>query len=384
MLAITVVVVAANLRATITALGPIIDLVGADTGLSAAALGMLGALPVLTFGLMSLVVHQLASRLGVDRTVFGALILLTIGTLVRSLPGFSGWLWTGTVLLAAAIAVGNVLMPAIVKRDFPTKVPLMTGLYSAFMSGFAAIASGIAVPIANAVDWELALGVWALPAALAVGVWALRLRGPQAARPIRVPGAAKPGSSMWTSAVAWQVALVMALQSSVFYLLITWLPSIEAWHGVDASAAGWHLFIFQVVGIFAGLAAGPILHRNNDQRAVGVVTAGIMVVAMLGLLLVPGGVVIWAGLAGLSAGASLVVSLTLMSVRARTPQDSGRLSGMAQSVGYLIASLGPITAGFLYDTTGTWTPVLVFAAVLALGQGAFVALAGRDRFTHAE
>jgi CP family cyanate transporter-like MFS transporter len=189
---------------------------------------------------------------------------------------------------------------------------------------------------------------------------------------------------MWSSPVAWQVAFVMALQSSVFYLLITWLPSIEASHGVGDSVAGWHLFMFQVAGIFAGLVAGPILHRASDQRAVGMVSAGFMVVAMVGLILVPGLVVMWAVFAGISAGASLVVSLTLMSVRARTHGDAGRLSGMAQSVGYLIASLGPLTAGLLYEHTNSWTPTLVFAALLSVGQVIFAGFAGRDRFTHAE
>lgn len=383
-LAVTVMVVAANLRPTITSLGPLIERVGSDTGLSASALGVLGALPLLTLGLVSPLVHRLSERFGADRAIFGALVLLSIGTVVRSLPGFSAGLWAGTVFLAAAIAVGNVLMPAIVKRDFPQKVSLMTGVYTAFMGGVAALASGVAVPIANAVDWELALGIWAIPAAIAAGVWAMRLRGSQDARPIRVAEAPRSGRSMWTSTVAWQVAMGMALQSSVFYLIITWLPSIEASHGVGESVAGWHLFIFQIGGIVAGLATGGILHRATDQRAVGAVIAVMMVIAMLGLVITPGLIIIWATLAGLSAGASIVVSLTLMSVRARTLQESSQLSGMSQSVGYLIASLGPITAGLLYELTGSWTPPLIFAACLATGQGVFMVLAGRNRFTHAE
>lgn len=386
LLVVTVMVVAANLRGTITALGPIIDRVGTDTGLSSGALGVLGAVPIITFGVVSPLVHRLSSRFGADRAVFGAMVLLVAGTVIRSLPGFSAALWAGTVLLAAAIAVANVLMPAIVKRDFPHKVPLMTGVYSAFMSGFAALASGVAVPIASAFNWELALGVWAIPAAIAAGIWALRLGGAQAARPLPMDLAKVPTAvhSMWRSAVAWQVALVMALQSSVFYLVITWLPSIEASHGVSESAAGWHLVIFQLAGIVGGLVAGPVLHSRPDQRAVGVSTATLMAIGMAGLLVAPGLVVLWVTLVGFGAGSSLVVSLTLMSVRARTPYDSGKLSAMSQCVGYLIASLGPITAGLLFEVTDSWQPVLVFAALLAVGQAVVVAFAGRNRFTHAE
>lgn len=383
LLVVTVLVVAANLRPGITALGPILDRVGQDTGLSEAALGLLGALPLLTFGVVSPLVHHLSSRFGADRAILGALVVLSLGTLVRSLPGFSGWLWVGTVLLAGAVAVGNVLMPAIVKRDFPTRVPLMTGLYSAVMSGVAALASGVAVPIASSARWEFALGLWCLPAAIGAGVWMLRMRGSRVERRVPVPEAPAAGSSMWRSGVAWQVAFVMALQSAVFYLVITWLPTIEISHGVADTTAGWHLFLFQVVGILAGLAAGPVLSRSKDQRAVGVTTATMMMTAMLGLVFVPALVIVWIVMAGLSAGASLVVSLTLMSERARTPQQSGRLSGMAQSVGYLIASLGPVAAGFLFERTGSWDPALLMAAGFALGMGVCVYFAGRARFTHA-
>jgi len=382
LLVVTVLVVAANLRPAITALGPILDRVGDDAGLSATSLGLLGALPLLTFGLVSPVVHHLTARFGADVAVFGALVVLVAGTLVRSLPGLSAYLWIGTVLLAAAIAVGNVLVPAIVKRDFPDHVPLMTGLYSATLSGFAALASGIAVPIASAASWRMSLGVWAVLSVIAASVWSLRLRGQAQRRARNVDEVPAPGSSMWTSSVAWQVALFMAVQSMNFYLMITWLPSIEVEHGTSSSAAGWHLFLFQMSGIVSGLLAGRLLQRTPDQRAVGASFTSLMAVAALGLIFAPGLTVLWAGVSGFSAGATLVVALTLMSVRTRTPQSAARLSGMSQSVGYLIAALGPLAAGFVFDQTGSWVPVLAGVAGLACIQMTIVLFAGRNRFTH--
>lgn len=162
MLLVTVLIVAANLRPAITAVGPLIERIGEDTGLGPAALGLLGAIPAVGFGVVALFVAAAGRRWGLERSIFFALLLLAAGTLLRSLPlgGFS--LFAGTILLSAAIGVGNVLVPAVVKRDFPGRVPAVTGLYTAVLVGCAAVASGTAVPVAAAHGWELTLGVSAI------------------------------------------------------------------------------------------------------------------------------------------------------------------------------------------------------------------------------
>jgi CP family cyanate transporter-like MFS transporter len=373
----TVLLVAANLRAAITSVGPVLDRIGADTGLSSTALGVLGAVPLLTFAVVSPSVHLLSRRIGVRRSVLAALIVLVAGTVIRSLPGPQFSLWAGTVLLGAAIAVGNVLLPVIVKTAFPGRVAVLTGVYTSVMSGVAALASGVSVSLAGLGGWRLSLGVWAVLGVLAALSWLPRLREPE------VPDApAAPGTSMWTSPVAWSVALFMALQSTSFYLLITWLPSIEAGHGVGAAAAGWHLFLFQLVGIVAGLAAGPVIRSRTDQRAIGATLSALMVVAMTGLLLAPGAVLLWVPVAGISAGGAIVLALTLIGLRTRTTGDTARLSGMAQGVGYLIAAAGPVGVGVLHDRTGGWTGPLIAEIAVAAVQLVVALLAGRDRYTH--
>jgi CP family cyanate transporter-like MFS transporter len=236
----------------------------------------------------------------------------------------------------------------------------------------------VSVALAGLGGWRLALGVWALLGVPALLLWAPRLRA--------ATGAAAPtgpGASMWTAPVAWYVALFMALQSTSFYLLITWLPSIEAGQGVSASAAGWHLFLFQLAGIAAGLVAGPVIRSRADQRAIGAVLSGLMVIAMTGLLLAPAAVLLWVTLAGLSAGGAIVLALTLIGLRTRTAGDTGRLSGMAQGVGYLIAAAGPVGVGALHDRTGGWTWPLIAEITVATVQLFIALLAGRDRYTHA-
>jgi len=377
-LLVTVLVVAANLRGAITAVGPVIDDLGDDQGLSAGALGLLGAVPLLTFAVVSPLVHGLARRLGTEPAVGVALWALAAGTALRSVVAVPGSLWVGTVLLAAAIAVGNVLVPALVKRDFPDHVPTVTGVYSAVMSGFAAIASGIAVPLAAIGGWQLALGAWAGLALLGALLWLPRTR---AHTPPPDDDPQPLGVAPWSSATAWQVALYMGLQSSVFYLLVTWLPQIEHDRsGTTHSAAGWLLFAMQIVGILAGLATGPILHRRHDQRAVAAGVSALMVVAAAGLIVAPGAHVVWVLVAGVSAGASLVVALSLFGARTRTAHDAGRLSGMAQGVGYLIAAGGPTVAGLLHDATGTWVTTLALVACVASAQLVVGLLAGRDRY----
>ena len=382
--AVTVLVVATNLRPGITAVGPVLELIGRDTGLDAGGLGLLGAVPLLAFAIVSPLVHLLTRRIGTERAVFFALLILIFGTALRSLPGWSGNLWIGTSVLGAAVAVCNVIVPAIVKRDFPHHVPLLTGAYSAVLTGFAGLASGVAHPIGVRAGWPVAIGIWAGLSVIAALCWIPRMRHPTRAAAARAPRAASTRQMMWTSATAWQVTLFMGFQSTTFFLLITWLPTIEASFGIDPVAAGWHLFSLQVAGIIGGIGVTAFMRERTDQRAVAVAISLLMVLAMIGILTVPSLVVGWVIAAGLSTGSALVVALTLVAQRARTAQDAGRLSGMVQGVGYLIAAGGPAGAGLLLDATGSWAAPIVMIIAIAGAQLIIGLYAGRDRFTHPE
>lgn len=380
-----VLVVATNLRPAITAVGPVLEMIGSDTGLDAGGLGLLGAVPLLAFAAVSPLVHLLTRRIGAERAVFYALLVLIFGTVLRSLPGWSGNLWLGTAILGASVAVCNVIVPAIVKRDFPHHVPLLTGAYSAVLTGFAALASGVAHPIAVRTGWPLALGIWAGLSVIAALCWIPRLRhAARAAAGRRTTRSGSTRPTMWTSATAWQVTLFMGFQSTTFFLLITWLPTIEASYGISPAVAGWHLFLLQVAGMIGGIGVTAFMRGRTDQRAVAAAISLLMIVAMIGILTVPSMMVGWAIAAGLSTGSALVVALTLVAQRARTPRDAGRLSGMVQGVGYLIAAAGPAGAGLLFEATGSWRAPIVMIIAIAAAQLITGLYAGRDRFTHAE
>ncbi len=388
----TILLVAANLRPGITVVGPLIEQIRADTGASSAMLGLLGALPVLAFGVVSPWVHVMALKLGIERSVFIALLVLGFGTVLRSAMPETAALYAGTALLGGGIAVGNVLVPALVKRDFPQRVPLMTGLYSATMAGCAAVASGAAVPLSRWLGWELTIGLTAFVALLAAAAWLLR--GPAVWRGTRavVSGAQSSGSrvaargdgarptSLWASAVAWQVTLFFGLQSSTFYLMVTWLPAIQVHYGVSPDVAGLTLASYQGLGIVASLSVGPFMQRAFDQRGIAVSMAVLMMLALGAMMVWPDLIPVWSLFAGFSSGANLSIALSLVALRARTHHQASRLSGMAQGVGYLLAALGPFFAGTLFDVSGSWIPVLAVALSFVVAQAVAGYFAGRRVF----
>ncbi len=387
---LAILLVAASLRPSITSVGPVLDRIGHATGLGTGALGLLAALPPLAFAAMSPMSHTFALRWGIDRTLLAALLLLMVGIVLRSVPG-PGLLWVGTVLLGFGIAVGNVLVPAVVKRDLGAHVSRMTGAYTSTMNAFAAAASGLAVPIAGwAVGgWRSAVGIWALLAMVAATIWGLRMRmlptPTEAAvavvgRPGSAGGPARPTTPVWRSALAWQVTLHLGVQSTIFYALVNWLPSLEADSGVPAAVAGSHLFIYQAVGIGAALSLIAAMGRRADQRLVAGLLTVPMFIGLLGLLLAPQAAALWIGMAGLTSGGSIAMALALIGLRTRTAIDTARLSGMAQGFGYLIAAGGPASAGALRAATGGWHAVIWMLIGLTVAQTVLGILAGRDRY----
>lgn len=391
LLLVSVLLVAANLRAVIAAVGPVLPTIADDTGLSPTALGVLVALPVAAFAVFSPMVHRVAARFGTDRTVLVALAMLTVGTVVRSLPAGAGSLWplfVGTVTIGAAIAVGNVLLPVIVRRDFPNRVPAVTGYYIAIQSVVAGIASGLAVPVSVATgSWRLAIGVWGLLIVLALVAWLLRL-GSQAGAPsdtesltVTVPAAPV---SVWRSALAWQVAGYFGLQSAAFYVLLSWLPTVEQDMGVAPAAAGAHLSVYLIVGIVANVAVSKFLTLRGDQRIAASVVPAWIVVAMLGMLYLPGLAVVWVAVSGLAVGASMVISLSLISLRGGGPRITGRLSSMVQATAYAGVGVALLVAGWIRDVAGPGQHLLIYVLALAVLQILLGHLVGRNRALEAQ
>src|SRR4051794_15165773 len=353
-----VCLVAANMRPTITAVGPLLDEIGEDTGLATDALGLLAAVPLLTWAVVSPLVHDLGRRFGVTRVVLWSLLVLALGTMVRSLGGPSVSLWIGTALIGVALAVTNVLMPAVIKRDHPARLALVMAVYTALLGGMGALASGVAVPLSlvplggEPAGWRFALlvtGGVLLPFAVAGWAWAHRGRR----EPVDRAPSGRGGTGIWRDAVAWQVAAYMGLQSAVFYMTVTWLAAISTSTGRSAVAAGIDVMVYQIFALIGALLV-PLTLRGAVERLVPALVPALAVIGVVGLMVAPATLPFWASLIGLSSGASLGMSLTLMAIRARDHQSSSALSGMSQSVGYAVAALGPIAFGAIHSATGGW------------------------------
>ncbi|MEJ6550901.1 MFS transporter [Corynebacterium sp. USCH3] len=381
LIVVGILLVASNLRAAITTVGPVLTDIESDLGISSSVASFLVSLPLLAFALVSPLVPRLAHRLGLERIIVVGLTVLVTGLLVRSTPPIA-LLWVGTLLIGVAIAVLNVVLPALVKRDFPAKIGQVTGAYSAVQSGCAALAAGVAVPAAGltAVGWRLPLGMWAGLALLAIAAVLPQLRrGSSESAVVAAPAAARVRQPVWRRALAWQVAAFMGLQSTVYYVLVTWLPSIEQDAGVSGATAGSHLLLFNVFGIAGSLVCSALLVRLRDQRILGVVIPVTLLIAVTGILSAPGLTGIWACIAGIGGGASIVLSLSLFGLRTRHHTAAASLSGMAQSVGYILAALGPVAVGALHDATGSWTPALLMLIAVTAAMLWAGVLAGRDR-----
>jgi MFS transporter, CP family, cyanate transporter len=380
LLAIGMVLLATNLRPAAAAVGPLIDRIKSDTGLSAAGAGALTTLPVLCFGALAPLTPVLARRLGERSTAAVALVVLLIGTLVRLVPGL-GFLFLGTALAGAAIAVGNVLLPILVRGNFPDRVGLLTSMYTTALVGFAALAAGVSVPVADAFGggWRPGLAIWAVPAVVALVVWA-----PQLAR--RRPTRADPGKQLSSARallrdrVAWSVTLFFAFQSAGFYTTLAWLPSAFHSHGMSTSYSGFLLSLALLVGLIPALTVPSLATRSPDQRFLVILFVVLIAAGWLGVILAPSSVpFVWVVLLGLGQNACFPLALTMIVLRGGTLTSTAGLSTLVQTVGYLLAALAPLAIGAVHDISGSWTPALIVLLALLVPQLVMGLEAARNR-----
>jgi len=357
-----IALVTLNLRTPVTSVGPVLDDVRASLGLSGTAAGLLTMAPVLCYGLAAPLTPRLLRRISPETLLLVALAVVAAGILVRVDPSVPA-MFAGTVLLGVPIAVANVLVPAVIKRDFPRPGTMM-GVYSMMLGVAAALGAGLSVPLERAFDgsWRWALAAWAAPAAVAAAVWLpimLRARA-------RVDDAgAPPAVTLWRDRRAWMVSGFLGCQALMFYAAAAWLPDVLKAHGASEGAAGALLSVMLILGIPVSLVVPMVAERVTDQRGLAVFAAGTWLVGLLGLLLSPGSAAVaWMVLLGIAQGAGIALALALFALRAPDSRHAAAISGMAQTVGYTLAAAGPLGMGALHDASGGWTaPLLLLFAV---------------------
>jgi len=372
-----ILLIAMNLRAPFTSVAPLIDTLKAAFRLTAGEAGLLITLPLLSFAAISPFAAGIARRWGIERSLFGALLVVAAGIALRS-AGSIGGLYCGTVVIGCGIAVGNVLLPGLLKREYPDRVALLTAVYVLAMGIAAAAVSALAVPLFDATggSWRLvtASALW-LPVVAAI-VWLPRLRSAPVAT--RADGEGGHGG-VWRSALGWQVTLFLGLDCFLYYVGVGWLPGIlHAAAFTDEQAGSLHGVLLLATAL-PGLLLIPVVPRMRDQRVLAAGLAVAIAIGLLGLLLAAKLAVVWILCFGFGAGGGLILALSFISLRTAHAHDAASLSGMAQCMGYLLAAAGPPLVGAMHDRTGSWQMPLGLCVALAIVMAGVGMLAGRAR-----
>ncbi len=360
LLIVGILLIAFNLRPALAGLGPLVAFIRIDTGLSNTLLGLLTTLPLLAFGIISTLTPLFTRRLGIEGTLTLALFLLALGSGLRVFP--QAWvLFLGTALLGIGIAFGNVLLPSLVKRNFPKRSGFMTSMYSGMMGVGAALAAGVSVPLTEhlALGWRGALGIWSIPAVIALLIWLFQLQNVE--KSSRNRSFRKAMKDLGKSSLAWKVALFMGLQSLAFYVVLAWLPDILQSRGMDSSMSGWMLSLSQAMGVVGSLVIPTWAGKYEDQRFLVWMLIGLEAISLIGLMfptlwLVP----FWVSAIGFALGGSFGLALLFIVLRSTNTETATELSGMSQSIGYSLAAIGPILIGAIFDVTQSWFYPLLF------------------------
>jgi MFS transporter, CP family, cyanate transporter len=382
-------VISLNLRIGVASVGPVLTNIRDDLGLSPTAASLLTTIPVIAFGAFAFLTPWLTRRLSMHRLLGVAMAALAAGIALRLQPSLAS-LFAGTVVAGAAIAIANVVMPAVIKHDLSHRAGLMMGLYSTSLFLGAAVGDGLTVPLLPVAGghWRPALALWSIPAVAAFLIWIPQLfRSPGHAG--RADGAAGAPSAegepsflaILTDPVAIAVTALMGVQSMGYYATLTWLPTLLQDHGMPPHSAGWMLSYSAFPGIAAALVSPALATRIRPAWAPIALSAAADGAAYAGLLIAPvHATYLWMTLLGLGQGASISLSLSYIAWRSPDTSHTAHLSTMAQGFGYLLASLGPIGIGAIHAASGNWTVPLIVLAVLLVPQ--VIAGTGASRERH--
>ncbi|MFC4222485.1 MFS transporter [Lysinibacter cavernae] len=390
-----------NLRIPPIAISPVIELMRADLGLTSAAAGLLTSIPVLCFGLITPFTSLLLRKIGVNHAVLYCLTGLIIGTIVRSGGTLTAAIG-GTVIIGAALTIGNIAIPMLIGRDFKTRAVLVTGIYTASVNVGTTAAAALTAPFAEIVGWQLALANWAIFAVLALVLWVIvypphldRPRwmdavAPEPAKPVSkeraqfeelstatIPIAiVKPGDSRgfrpYAWSVAWLLAIAFAAHNLAFYAVASWLPALLSQsQEMTPSQAGFAASGFQALAIVGPLlipTLGAIFSWNATRLMV--LVSSLWIAMPLGMLVAPSFWYLWVICGGMAQGATFTVIFSIVIQRTASIDQNRKLTAFVQTVGYTLAAAGPVVTGWLRDISDGWSgpllAVLVTTVILAV------------------
>lgn len=375
-----IVLLAFSLRSAVASLSPLFDAIEEDFVLPAAVLGLIGTVPPLCFAVFGLLASGFERRFGLERTTLVALGAVALGLVARAAASDAIGLLLGSALVFAGVGVGNVLLPALVKKYFADRIGLMTTVYSTMMAISTFLPPLVAVPVADAAGWRASLGLWAVFALAGLAPWivlGVRARRAAAADVDLEPVSTRVFGRLWRLPTAWALAVTFFVSSAVAYTSFAWLPKILVdTAGVTPQVAGVLLSLFALIGLPASLAVPVLVARRGVVLPLFVLASASGVLGAGGLLVAPASAPwLWVTLLGLLP---LLFPLVLTSVglRTRTHDATVALSSFAQSLGYGVTMLMPIGVGLIHDATASWTiplVMLVMISLLAVPAGVVIA-----------
>jgi MFS transporter, CP family, cyanate transporter len=341
------------LRPQLVGVGPLLPEIDEDLGVSHAVAGLLGTIPVLCMGLFAPPAAYVAGRFGTRAAIAACLAgIAGFGLLRAAAPG-APLVLALTFPIGIGMGLAGALMPVAVKERFAHRPAFASGVYTTGINMGSALSSALAVPIAAAFGgWRAAIAVFsAVTVLMFIGWIALTPPGRDVATgpPPRLP---------WRRRVVWALVAVFALQSIVYYGLVSWMPDSFQERGWSDEAAGALVGVMSVAALPSGLLLPYLADRVGSRRQWLGLTAGVLLVATVGIATLPGAGFVWAGLAGVGIGATFPLSLTLPLDVAREPAETGAVVGLMLGAGYTITALGPLALGAARDVTGSFSTSL--------------------------
>lgn len=361
-----------NLRAPITAVGSIVDLIKNEYLLSSSGAGIITGLPLLAFAFISPIIPKISKKYPYSKLIIISLVVIFIGIYIRSYTNIQG-LFLGTLLIGVGISTGNVLIPSIIKQHFANRVGLVTSLYIASMCIFAAIGAGGSSFLAKNLGWKNALGVWGALTFFTVIIWMSQKKvqfkeAPSTLKNDLEKVLEKEEESIWKHRLAWWVTFFMGLQSLIFYALVAWLPSVVSSKGLGDSYPSTMALVFQLTAIPVTLIIPSLGTKFKKQQGLVificisyVLGMGLLILAKTKLLVLISVILMSLGMGGL-----ISLSIIFITLRTSNSSKSSQLSGMSQSAGYLLAATGPLIIGYLYDFSHNWTLPLIVLMMITL------------------
>lgn len=373
LLLVGLLLVAVNLRGPLVAVAPVADDLRRGLGVGTGTVGLLTSIPVLCFGLAAPLASLLIARTGVHRAVLVSLAGVLAGSLLRS-TGSAGTALAGTVVIGLGITVGNVVVPVVIGRDFPTATNVVMGAYTAVLNVGSALTTSLTAPLGELVGWRVALASWGLLTVVAAAVWTAALRR-QVARTAAHPGAGAPAPprrepvrSPWRRPVAWGLMVAFACQGFSYYGMTAWLPSLLAdEQGLSRSAAGSSSSLFQLLAIVGAFAVPALVAWWGRPSLVLLAVTATWTALPIGLLVAPSLWPLWCCVAGVAQGGGMTIVFIAVVRRSRGTTENRRMSAMVQGGGYVVAATGPPVVGWVHDVSGGWTvPLLVILGAVTL------------------